>query len=143
MKPVKMDLPDLADFVASKCTDTTRTVGSGGMSIVYSSNGKRLTLNAIILNHFRHQKTVQIAYADDFIAIANYMGESNTNYAVGKSGKNGVIYNAALVKEIVNRFRLDFSSRTSMTFPVFDVQGQGNETTVYIQMKSSDALTQD
>jgi hypothetical protein len=127
---------NLDDFVASTCTDTTRTVGTGGMSVVNSSNGKRVSLNAAILNELSHQNSVQISYTDDFVAIANYIGESNTDYSISKNGKNGVIYNTALVSELVEHFHLDYSNRTSITFPIMDVQENENGNVVFINMKS-------
>lgn len=137
MNPINAKLPDLNDFIPSTCTDTTRTVGAGGMSVINSSNGKRVTLNAAILNELSHQDSIQFAYTDDFVAISNYLGASNTNYSLSKNGKSGVIYNTALVNEIVNRFNLDYSNRTSITFPVMDVQENENGKVLYISMKPS------
>lgn len=134
----KMMVPNLDEFVASTCTDTTRALGSGGMSVVNSSNGKRVTLSSAILNELEHRNSVQIAYTDDFIAIANYLGESNTDYSLGKSGKGGVIYNSALVYEIVTRFDLDYSDRTSITFPIAEIQEDENGKVVFIGMRLAD-----
>lgn len=134
----KTMVPNLEDFVASSCTDTTRAVGAGGMSVVNSSNGKRITLNAAILNELTHRDSVQIAYTDDFIAIANYLGVSNTDYSLGKSGKGGVIYNSALVQEIVTRFDLDYFERTSITFPIAEIQEGENGKVVFIGMRLTD-----
>lgn len=140
MNPNKTNVPNIDEFVASKCTDNIRRVGTGGISIVYSSNGKRLTLNASILNQLSSPESVQIAYTDDFIAIANHIGETNTNYTLSRNGKSGVIYNAALIKEIINRYHLDFSSRTSMTFPVFEVQEKGDEKIFFINIKTPESM---
>lgn len=129
-------LPDVNEFIPSTCIDTNRTIGTGGISVVYSSNGKRLTLNAAILKHFSNKESVQIAYNDSLLAIATFLGDEHTDYVFSKSGKNGVIYNAALVKEIVSQFHLDFSNRTSITFPVYELQEQENEKIVIINMKS-------
>lgn len=139
----KFMVPNLEEFIASTCTDTTRAVGAGGLSIVNSSNGKRVTLNAAILSKLEHHDSVQFAYTDDYIAIANYLGESNTDYSLSKNGKGGVIYNTALVNEIVNRFDLDYSNRTSITFPVMDVQESENGKVVFINMKPSLSVIQD
>lgn len=134
----KSIVPNLEELVASTCTDTTRAVGTGGMSVVNSQNGKRVTLNSAILSELEHRDSVQIAYTDDFIAIANYLGESNTDYSLGKSGKGGVIYNSALVQEIVTRFDLDYSDRTSITFSIADVLEGENGKVVFIGMGLTD-----
>ncbi|NRD77318.1 hypothetical protein HPT25_07375 [Bacillus sp. BRMEA1] len=133
----KMVVPNLDEFVASTCTDTTRTTGAGGLSIVYSNNGKRLTLSSAILNELSHQDSVQIAYTDDYIAIANYLGEAHTNYSLSKNKNSGVIYNTALVNEIVHRFDLDYSDRTSITFPVISVQESDSGNVVFIGVQYS------
>ncbi|NYF23567.1 hypothetical protein [Sporosarcina sp. JAI121] len=136
MKQVKINLPNLTDFEASQCTDTTRAASSGGMSIVNSVNGKRLTLNAIILDSLSHPDSIQIAYTEGVIAIAKNLGDKHTDYKLSKSGKMSVIYNTALVKEIVERYELDYSERTSLTFPVLETDENDGEVIVFIQMKS-------
>ncbi|WP_117161418.1 hypothetical protein [Paraliobacillus sp. X-1268] len=135
MNPLKKEGLDLAEFEASNCIDTIRPGTSGGLNVVYSKNGKRLSLNAAILTQLSNQSTVQIAYSENHIAIANYIGDKNTNYTLKQQGKNGAIYNAALVKEIIERYQLDFSNRTSLTFPVFEVQDKDDEMIVYINMR--------
>ncbi|SDQ06757.1 hypothetical protein [Virgibacillus salinus] len=142
MNPITKELPDLDSFVGSNCTDTKRTSGTGGLTIVYSQNGKRLSLNSTILDHLTDQSSVQIAYTETYMAIANFIAEINTNYTLGKNGKSGVIYNAALVKEIIGRYHLDFTNRTSITFPIFEVQEIEGEKVIYIKMKPNDNILQ-
>lgn len=129
---------ELDNFTPSQCKNKNRVTGTGGISIVDSSNGKRVRFNASMLSNFSSQTTIQVAYSENLLAIASNLGNSHTNYKLSKSGKNGVIYNAALVKEIVEKFELDFTNRTSRTFPIFDIQEKDNELIVYINMKSSE-----
>ncbi|SDM42742.1 hypothetical protein [Sediminibacillus halophilus] len=137
MNPLKRDSLDVTKFEASTCTDKNRSVRKGGVTVVYSDNGKRLSLNTSILEQLSDLTSVQIAYSDKLIAIANYLGESNTNYALKKNGKSNAIYNAVLVKEIIERYNLDYSNRTSLTFPVYKVQETDKGKVVYIDMNPS------
>lgn len=143
MSVMKSKLLDITTFEASTCSDINRFVGSGGLTIVFSNNGKRASMNDATLGKFPHQDSVQFAYSDDVIAIANYIGETNTDYKLNKSGKNGVIYNASLVKEIVDRYHLDFSNRTSLTFPIMDIQEAEDGTIVYVNMNPTKTVIED
>ncbi|MBS4207122.1 hypothetical protein [Bacillus sp. FJAT-50079] len=125
---------DLTEFEASTCEAKSRAGRKGGLTIVYSDNGKRLSLSMSILNHLSDLNFVQISYSDNLIAVANYLGEVNTKYAIKK---NGNIYNAEIVRELIDRYKLDFSNRTSLTFPVFEVQETKNGEVIYIKMKPS------
>ncbi|MGJ9385238.1 hypothetical protein [Salipaludibacillus sp. CF4.18] len=128
-------LLDVKTFKGSTHPDSTRANGGGGFSLIYSNNGKRAVLNASFLDMLSHPTTVQFAYSDDVLAIGTYLDERNTNYTLRKSGKNGAIYNAALVKELIDQYELDFSERTSLTFPIMKTQELDNEVIVFINMK--------
>ncbi|MCG1027619.1 hypothetical protein J5S49_04895 [Virgibacillus halodenitrificans] len=130
---------DLDDFEVSECKDKKRLVSTGGFSIIHSKNGNRVILNANkVLSYFPQQDSVQIAYSDKYLAVADFISDDNTNYMLNKIGKNGVIYNTALVHEIVRRYELDFSSCTSQTFQVYNVQEMDNGTVVFIDMKPNE-----
>ncbi|MFD1031859.1 hypothetical protein [Metaplanococcus flavidus] len=134
MSQNQSNVPDLAEFEASTCTDSTRETGTGGMSIIYSANGKRLALNASIMNALSQPGSIQISYAGHVLALANFIGETNTDYKLKKSGKTGVLYNTQLIHEIVERYELDYENRTSLTFPVIGTEERDGEVIVFIQM---------
>ncbi|WP_337019534.1 hypothetical protein [Oceanobacillus massiliensis] len=127
---------NLGDFESSVCEDKRRSVSAGGFSVIHSNNGNRVILNEKkVLHYLAEQDAVQIAYSAKYLAVANFISENNTDYTLSKSGKNGVIYNSELVKEIVERYDLDFSDRTSQTFPVYEAQEMESGTVVFIDMK--------
>lgn len=136
MSPTNEIVPSIEKFEASTCEVKIRTSGKGGLSLVCSSNGKRLTLSKVFLESLSAPESIQIAYSEDFMAISPNFGEAHTDYLLKKGGDHAVIYNAALVKEIVDRFELDFSIRTSMTFSNFHVEENEGQPIIYIKMRS-------
>lgn len=129
-------VPNIEAFEASTCEVKTRSGGKGGLSLICSANGKRLTLNAMILESLSTPETVQIAYSAEYLAISPYFGEPNTDYLLKVKGNQAVIDSAALVDEIVDRFELDYSTRTSMTFSNSQLEENGDQPILYIKMKS-------
>ena len=57
-----------------------------------------------------------ISFADEKIAIGEQLPNNENYLKVNYSKTKGVIYSAGVVKEIVDKYDLDFSTRTSITF---------------------------
>lgn len=138
MNPTNEIVPNIEEFEASTCVVKSRARGKGGLSIICSPNGKRLTLNAMILENMNTPESIQIAYSAEFLAISTHLGEANTDYLLKASGNHAVIYNAALINEIAERYELDFSNRTSITFSNIQLEENGNQPIIYIKMKSDE-----
>lgn len=138
MNSTNSNVPNIADFEASTCGVNSRASGKGGLSIVNCSNGKRITLNATVLKRISNPTSIQIAYSDEFIAISSFFGENHTNYPLKSSGTSAVIYNSTLVKEITERYELDFTNRTSLTFSLIVEDEQADQQIIYIKMKSGE-----
>lgn len=127
------DVFNLERFTASTCNDTPLRGKRGGLSIVSSNVSNRIGLSKAIQKSLPNLDAVQIGYADEFLAISNHLGEEHTDYTLCNSGNNKVIYNTALVNEIIDQFSLCYSDRTSRTFPIAHVENN----VVYIQMIES------
>ena len=134
MEPLERQHLDVKEYEASMCEAKPRPGRGGGLSLVYSDNGKRVSLSMSILNHLSNLDYVNISYGANSIAVANYLGELHTKYQLKK---NGMIYNAELVRDLITRYNLDFSHRTSMSFPVFSVEEGELGKVVYINMMPS------
>lgn len=108
---------DLSEFTPSVCTQQGRLVEKAGvMSIVHSKNGMRVALSRELMERLHHPDTVQFGFSDHQIAISGYLGDPFTSYSMNHSGTKSIIYRSELVKQITDRYMLDFSNRTSITF---------------------------
>lgn len=101
--------------------------GTGAVTIVMTpDNGNRITISAAIMAALGNPDTVQVQIGSDTVAIATEFANPSSSYNIRKTGKKGVIYNAALVREVVKALSLDFSDRTTVTlyqFKIFDNDG--------------------
>lgn len=134
-------LPDLSDFKPSTCQDTKRIKGTGGLSIVYSGNGKRVAINQGMSEQLGHPTSLQIGMNDHILAIGESLGDTHTDYTLTEQGNYRIIYNSELVKDLIDYYALDFSNRTSRTFPILDVQDVDGSVVVYIDMAPTDDRT--
>lgn len=109
---------DLSDFSPSQSVSCSRRIGEAGVLTIVKSrrNGKRVVISDTVLQRLKDPEKVQISLKDTCIAIGEKLPGCINSYAIRKSGNKGMLYSGALVQEIANKFRLDFSSRTSITF---------------------------
>jgi hypothetical protein len=78
--------------------------------------GKRWTFSKDCMNHLGNPETVETAFTDNGMAVANKLPKNGSEFTVRKIGKKGVIYSSSLVDEITIEFELDFTNRSSITF---------------------------
>ena len=83
---------------------------------VYSKNGKRLAISDKVLVKIGKPETVQVKLSPDSIAFSGYIDPDSPNFELKKSGAKMMIYSSSLVEEIIERFSLDFESKTCLTF---------------------------
>lgn len=127
---------DLSEFTPSVCEQMGRTVGqSGVMSVVNSKSGVRVTLSKELLEHLDHPKTIQIGFSDHLIAISENLGDQYTSYTMQKSGPKNIIYRSELVKQITEKYQLNFSNRTSITFTEVSYKSLGNRMIALVSVK--------
>jgi hypothetical protein len=93
---------------AAKPNASSRTSNGGGITIVNSKNGKRVEFSKAILNSLYNPETVTIFFLDEELIIMNATEKSA--FPIRTMGARKVIYNAALVHEIQDRYSLDFSN---------------------------------
>lgn len=132
------------ELKASKSVDVSRTTRNtqGGLNLVYTEKfGKRIGINqAKILDYLTDPTSIQFSYYKErYLVIGNNISNDNPKYSVRRNGNNGVVYNSELVKEVIDYFNLDFSHRSSKTYPVVDIQETEEGNRVVIDMRPEDA----
>lgn len=107
----------LEDFIPSKSETKVRNGAQKGVfTIVKSKNCKRIAIATKVMKNLNNPKKVAISFSEHSIAVGEQL-PNNYNLLNVKTDKNkGMIYSSGLVSEITNKYRLDFSNRTSITF---------------------------
>lgn len=108
---------DLGNFQPALSKVTNRSeLKAGVISIVNSNCGKRITLSKKLMDELSNPSKVAISFSDEVIAIGEKLINNNNQLIIKVSGTKGIIYSAGIVSEITERYDLDFSNRTSITF---------------------------
>jgi len=92
----------------------------GAMTVVNSKCGKRITISKEVMNKLNNTSNIAISFSDERIAVGEYLPNNNNQITLKMVGKKGVIYSAGLVTEITEKYQLDFTNRTSITFSEID-----------------------
>lgn len=125
----------LKNFEPSNCSQNLKSSHNVGLSIVYAPTGKRITLSRAILSHLPSDiASIQIAFSKEYLLIGECLDENYTNYQLRNLGKNKVIYSSSLIKDIVDRYQLDYSTRSSMTFPIEKVEEVASSKFIFFDM---------
>lgn len=112
-----MQEDDLRNFTASTSKTISKTsTEAGAMSVINAKNSKRITLSSEVIYKLNNPNTISISFSDDSLAIAERLPNNDNLLKLRSSGKKGVIYSSGLVSEIIDKYGLDFSNRTSITF---------------------------
>lgn len=88
---------------------------SGGIRIVNSENGKRLEFSKRILSALNNPKEIKFLFKNHYLIL-----EATEKHGFPLKGqKQNTIYSAALTAEITDKFSLNFSNCTCVTFSDF------------------------
>lgn len=110
---------DLSGFASPKVIATKHRTrgGSGVISIIATErNGKRITLSHKINMHLNHPESVQIALSNEEMMIGENLPSIQGDYLLKPSGNKTVLYSSPLVEECIERYDLDYTDKTSITF---------------------------
>lgn len=102
--------------VLAKNIRRTHSSGSGVLSIINAKTGMRITISKEGYERMGQPQTVQFALTDDELLIGKTLSNNSDEFNVKNYKNKGIIYSSPLVKEITETFKLDYSSRTSITF---------------------------
>lgn len=115
---IKLETQDLVSVksVANK----GNSYGVGGLTLIYHDKGKRIEFSKRVIEMLNHPKYIKFCFTDEYLVLVSVNEEDDcANFVKNKSEKEPdrkVIYNANLVKEILEHFKMDYSAQTSFTF---------------------------
>ena len=121
------------EFKAVKSRENSKhkRVTNGAISLINTKSGKRLIMAKLLSSNLNNPSKVVIGLSKNKLAIGEKL-PANENYFTVKDYKGKrVIYSADLVKEISEKFKLDFSNRTTITFEEVEYR-EYEDTTVAI-----------
>lgn len=107
----------IADAVPFSAKNTARSLATKGVfTLVKAKTGNRAVINKEASGYLQNPSTLQFSYNEDSLIIGTKLPNNNNNFNVKAYKNKSIIYSVPLVREIAERFKLDFSNRTSMTF---------------------------
>lgn len=128
---------DLESFTASTSKTIAKTSTEAGViSVINSKSCKRIVLSSEVIYKLNNPNTISISFSDDSLAIAERLPNNDNLLKLRSSGKKGVIYSSGLVSEISDKYGLDFSNRTSITFLEVNYVKCNGYTVAIIKMKN-------
>lgn len=134
-RPKEIELEELRldTFIPSMSPPVSRSssVEKGVISIIYAPTGKRVLFSQSLINDLGIDDMIQIGYTDSQLLLGSNLGPHYKNRKLKKQKFKSVLYDAALIKELINQFALDYQGVTSRTFDdVSFKQVQGNKVAV-------------
>ena len=84
------------NLIETKATTNSRGRRSGGISLVYHKNGKRIEFSQSVLSMLGEPESLTFQLDKNYLVIL----ADNKGHKLNITGKRAVIYNAMLVKEI-------------------------------------------
>lgn len=107
---------------------------SMGISIVNSDNGKRLTMTKGLYDELGEPQNIGILIIQKRGLILLGENISNENSYAVSTTKKPIIYSANLAIGLSQTFNLDYSNRTSISFPCIKVDKEGEHPIAVIKM---------
>lgn len=107
----------IADAVPFSAKNIARSLATKGVfTLVKAKTGNRAVINKEASGYLQNPNTLQFSYIEDSLIIGTKLPNNNNNFNVKAYKNKSIVYSVPLVREIAERFKLDFSNRTSMTF---------------------------
>ncbi|MDB2152487.1 hypothetical protein [Clostridium butyricum] len=127
------ELLNISKPVSAKNIKRSHSSGSGVLSVINAKTGMRVTISKEGYEHMGQPQTVQFALTDDELLIGKTLSNNSDEFNVKNYKNKGIIYSSTLVKEITETFKLDYSSRTSITFDNHRfVKGGGDDEVILV-----------
>lgn len=124
------------DAIPFSAQNVVRAVaGKGGFTIVKAKTGNRVALAREGHEYLGKPETLQYAFNDTSIFMAKNLPNNYTDFNVKETNGKSIVYSTALVKEIAERFELNFEGKTSMTFGDIQYTNTGDEPVIIVKIK--------
>lgn len=135
---LELDELSLDEFMPAVSKPITKTAVSNGLvSIIYAKTGKRITFDSTLIEDLGLEETLQVGYNDCHLLLGSNLSPQYKNRKLKKQGKKYVLYDSALIQELISHFKLDYTDVTSKTFnQVTYKQCQGNKVALITIKKS-------
>ncbi len=101
------------NIVEPKTTEDNNSARVGGITLVYHKNSKRIIFSKRIINLLGNPEKVTFKFAGNYLILK---GEEFEGFSLKSMSKQKVIYNANLIKEILDNFNIKFEDAFIKTF---------------------------
>ena len=131
-----MEFVNLKDLAIPESKSVRRNGYRGVLSIVNSKNGKRLAISQEVVDTCGLGDEICIFFGDDSLVISNKTPDCTVTFFTKTSGQKLLVYSAGLVEEISQKYQLDFTDVSCITF--WDVEYFETENIVVAVVKLVD-----
>lgn len=111
---IKLEVQDLIN--AKSVANKGNGHGMGGITFVYHDKGKRIEFSNRVVNMFENPTHIKFCFTDEYLILISVKEDEDGANAIKTMNKRKVIYNATLIKEILEYFNIDYKAQTSLTF---------------------------
>lgn len=108
---------ELQDLISSKSVaNKGSSYGMGGITLVYHNKGKRIELSNRVLEMLENPTYIKFFFKENNLILISGLEDEEGANIIKCMGNRKVVYNANLVKEIIEHFKIDYQSKSSFTF---------------------------
>ena len=136
----KINLTKLGIESAAKYVDNANRRGKYSIGLTYSTNGTRVTLSNALYSSLELKDRVYVGIATNEGGVVFSKQKVKGLEECKISGKSNAIYNATLVKGIVNAFELNefYETHSSQSFHNIEIDEEQGVALVYIDTDVDD-----
>ena len=113
-----MDAKTFKNSIKIEVPTTKPKANNSCLSIIYAKTGKRIEFTKRIHEMIGNAEKISISFDLKKNLLFVFADENGTTVKMNKN--KAVIYNASLVKEIIEKLNLDFKEHSSMSFEKFE-----------------------
>ena len=129
---IKLELQDLIS--TKSVANKGNSYGFGGITLVYHDKGKRVELSNRVVQMFKDPTHIKFFFKDNLLILLSVNEDEDGANLIKSMGTRKVIYNAKLIKEILEHFKIDYKSKTSFT--INDIESvDGIENAIAVKIK--------
>lgn len=126
-----MDASIMKKFKDFDAPPTRAIAQKSHLTLVFAKTGKRIELSNEVFDLLGNAEHIKFSFNEKERLLAVL---ADKNGSAAKSNKSkAIIYNSALVREIIEKFSIDFSNRTSVSFDNYETL-DGIENTVVFKL---------
>ncbi|MBO5746734.1 MAG: hypothetical protein J6S13_06545 [Clostridia bacterium] len=129
---IKLELQDLIS--TKSVANKGNSYGLGGITFVYHNKGKRIELSNRVIQMLKDPTHIKFCFTDKHLILISVDEDEDGANIIKCMNKRKVIYNVNLIKEILEHFKIDYKSKSSVTLNDIEaVEGINNAIAVKIK----------